>query len=342
MRDDSAEAVDLFRRELQLCEVEADQTVAILAPERRLGDRAQGFTSAARALGAYSYTLTIPDSGARGTLGIGHTELAGRPDLVELLKRADIIVDIAFIHFSPEQLELLASGTRILACIEPLDMLARLFPTRELRASVESAAELLEAASELRVTSPAGTDVTYRLDGGFPVLTEYGYTATPGRWDHWPAGFVATHASDSGVNGVVVMKPGDVALLPSPRIVSSPVVFTIEEGYIDEIGGDGVDAMLVRDYFSAAEGDRDAFGISHIGWGVNEAARWELHPDPHALQMDVRAYAGNVLFSTGPNTDMGGKRDTPFHLDLPMRDCTLYLDERPVVENGQVVAGQAV
>ena len=334
MRDDSAEAVELFRQEFALCEVESDQAVAILAPEGRLEDRARWFVSAARALGACSYVLTIPDHDARGTLGIGHTELTGRRDLVELLKQADIIVDIAFIHFSREQLELLASGTRILACVEPFAMLARLFPTRELRAQVETAAELLGAAEELRVTSPAGSDVTYRLNGGFPVLTEYGYTATPGRWDHWPAGFVATHASDDGVDGTVVMRPGDIALLPSPRILSSSVTFTIEEGYIVDIAGDGVDAMLIRDYFSAAEGDHDAFGISHIGWGVNEAARWELHPDPTALQMDVRAYAGNVLFSTGPNTDMGDTRDTPFHLDLPMRDCTLYLDGRPTVKDG--------
>jgi 2,5-dihydroxypyridine 5,6-dioxygenase len=95
--------------------------------------------------------------------------------------------------------------------------------------------------------------------------------------------------------------------------------------------------MLVRDYFPAPGTDRDAFGISHIGWGVNDAARWELHPDPAALQMDLRAFAGNVLFSTGPNTDMGGTRDTPYHLDIPMRRCTLTLDGRPVVEDGAVL-----
>ena len=68
------------------------------------------------------------------------------------------------------------------------DFVAFIHFSRELRAQVETAAELLGAAEELRVTSPAGTDVTYRLNGGFPVLTECGHTATPGRWDHWPAG----------------------------------------------------------------------------------------------------------------------------------------------------------
>ena len=33
-----------------------------------------------------------------------------------------------------------------------------------------------------------------QLDGPPPrcILTEYGYTDTPGRWDHWPSGFLAS------------------------------------------------------------------------------------------------------------------------------------------------------
>ncbi|MSO94910.1 MAG: leucyl aminopeptidase [Thermoleophilia bacterium] len=341
MREDSSEAVQLFREELELCGVEDGQTVAILAPTGSRHERANGFAAAAAALGAETFVLGIPpQKDLRGTLGIGHTTLAGRTDLLDLLKRADLVVDLAFIHFSLEQLELLAAGTRVLACVEPLDMLARLLPTRGLRSQVEAGAELMAAATELRVTSRAGTDATFSLTGGFPILTEYGFTDTPGRWDHWPAGFLATHASDNGVDGMVVLAPGDVVLLPAPRIVSSPVSFRIEAGYIVEIAGDGVDAMLVRDYFPDPHDDRDAFGVSHIGWGVNETARWELHPDPTALQMDLRSFAGNVLFSTGPNTDMGGPRDTPYHLDIPMRNCSLFLDGRVIVEDGRVVAGQ--
>ena len=45
--------------------------------------------------------------------------------------------------------------------------------------------------------------------------------------------------------------------------------------------------------------------------------------------MESRAFYGNVLFSTGPNTDMGGKRDTKGHIDMPMCDCTVLLDGAP-------------
>jgi 2,5-dihydroxypyridine 5,6-dioxygenase len=51
---------------------------------------------------------------------------------------------------------------------------------------------------------------------------------------------------------------------------------------------------------------------------------------------DGRHFQGNFLFSTGPNRYVG--RHTPAHLDIPMRGCSVYLDDEPVVVAGQVVA----
>ena len=48
---------------------------------------------------------------------------------IEILKAADIVVETIFLLFSKELVEIQASGTRILTCIEPVDLLARLYPT---------------------------------------------------------------------------------------------------------------------------------------------------------------------------------------------------------------------
>jgi 2,5-dihydroxypyridine 5,6-dioxygenase len=343
LRDNSAEAVELFRRELLLCGLDASENVAIVASQGKLVARADAFLTAASLVGASAYVLTIPPvEGVRGTIGVGQTSLSGQRDLVELLKRADLVVDLAFLHFSPEQTEILEAGVRVLACVEPLPVLGRLFPTVELRRRVEGAAERLAAATELRVTSAAGTDVTYSLTGGLRVLDEYGFTDSAGRWDHWPSGFVATHAAEDGVEGRVVLKANDVLLLPVPHVVREPVTLEIRGGYIVDIAGDNLDSVVLRDFFAAAEDDPEALAVSHIGWGLNRDARWEVYPHQDALQMDFRAYSGNVLFSTGPNTDMGGTRETPWHLDIPMRDCSLYLDGEPVVEKGQLMTAARV
>lgn len=45
----------------------------------------------------------------------------------------------------------------------------------------------------------------------------------------------------------------------------------------------------------------------------------------------------NILFSTGPNTEFGGDNDTACHLDLPMKNCSLWLDNDLIVKDGQII-----
>ncbi|MNF16539.1 2,5-dihydroxypyridine 5,6-dioxygenase [compost metagenome] len=56
--------------------------------------------------------------------------------------------------------------------------------------------------------------------------------------------------------------------------------------------------------------------------------------------MDARAFAGNFLFSLGPNNEAGGSRTTACHIDIPMRNCTVRLDGREVVREGKLLAGK--
>jgi 2,5-dihydroxypyridine 5,6-dioxygenase len=53
--------------------------------------------------------------------------------------------------------------------------------------------------------------------------------------------------------------------------------------------------------------------------------------------MDARSFAGNFLWSSGPNTEAGGDRDTPCHLDIPLRNCSVSLDGEVMTLEGVVV-----
>ena len=50
---------------------------------------------------------------------------------------------------------------------------------------------------------------------------------------------------------------------------------------------------------------------------------------------ELRALAGNFLFSTGSNEHAG--RYTLGHFDLPVFGCTIKLDDEVVVENGKLL-----
>jgi 2,5-dihydroxypyridine 5,6-dioxygenase len=193
----------------------------------------------------------------------------------------------------------------------------------------------------MHITSPAGTDVTYEL-GQYPVITQYGYTDQPGRWDHLAGGFLFTGARDGGVNGTVVIAPGDI-ILPWKRYMSFPIRLEVEGGTVVAIEGDNPDAELLRSYM-ARFNDPRAYGVSHIGWGMDEKAQWDfLATSPLAAQssgLDARAFYGNVLFSTGPNSELGGTNDTACHLDIPLRGCSLTLDNEPIVTNGRLIPAE--
>jgi 2,5-dihydroxypyridine 5,6-dioxygenase len=333
-----AEMVKVFRDELVLCGVREGETVAVLSELDQLGDYAAGFMAAARSLGASTFNVNLlPATGMGIEEKAGHvglTSLAGNRPAIDALKQADLVIDLVFLLFSPEQIEIQKAGTRILLVVEPWEVLTRLFPTRELRSRVEAAEERLRKAKVLRFTNAAGTDVTYSL-GQYGVFTEYGYTDIPGRWDHWPGGFLATCPNDGAVNGRVVMDRGDI-VYPFKSYCRDPIEFTIENGMIVDIRG-GVDAAILSDYAKSFRDPR-AYAVSHIGWGLNDRAQWSAHATGvPGIGMDGRSFYGNVLFSTGPNFEFGGTNDTHCHLDLPMKDCTLTLDDELIVKNGEIV-----
>ena len=330
---------DLCVRALELCALKEGEVMAVLTQGDEKLDYANAMLAAGERLGATTLHVRLPHasttlSGDMGQWTVGATPLASNRPALEALKAADLVIDTIFLLFSKEQLEIQDAGARILLVIEPVEHLIQLFPTREQRERIEYGGELLGKAETLRFTNDHGTDVTYKL-GAYPVITEYGYTDTPGRWDHWPSGFLFTGGQDDGVDGKVVLSPGDI-VYPFKTYTQTPVEFTIEQGRIVDIRG-GLDAELIRDYM-ASFNDEKAYGIAHIGWGMNEKARWSyMATDKRGLGMHGRAFYGNVLFSTGPNQEFGGGNDTQCHVDMPMRNCSLYLDDEPIVVNGDIV-----
>jgi 2,5-dihydroxypyridine 5,6-dioxygenase len=345
---------DMCERVLRLCKLEPGDVMCVVDEATADPNYADAFMAAAVRLEATAYRVCVPrlalDTDGRvvgfpgeGVVaqGTGRTVLGANRPAVDALRPADLIIDRVGMLFSPEQHELLLAGARILTCNNPVDQLLALFPTLAMRAKVEAARDRLAQASVLRLTNEVGTDVTYQL-GAWEADCQYGYTDTPGRWDNWPSGgFVYTGGAEDGVDGTVVLAPGDM-LFPHKRYVSDPVTFTIESGMITDIRG-GVDAELTRVYMESFQDPR-GYGISHIGWGLDpraNAASWAI--DPRGVGMGPRGCYGNVMFSTGPNTelrrrgtDVWGQNNSACHLDIPMFGCTLYLDDEPVVIGGQL------
>ena len=268
---------------------------------------------------------------------LGPTGLQGNRPAVEALKAAHIVVDLMGIDRGTEQQEILDAGARILLVKEPPDVLIRLLPNEEDKRRVTEAAQRLKRAKSLQVTSATGTNMTLAL-GEYPLLVQYGLADEAGRWDHWPGAFVATWPNEQSAEGMVVHSPGD-AILPFKHYVREPISLTIEAGRIRRIEG-SFDADYLREYMESFK-DPEGYAVSHLGWGLQRRSSWTalgMYDKRQTNGMESRSFDGNFMFSTGPNAEAGGNRHTPCHLDIPMRNCSVFLDGEAVVESGRTVA----
>lgn len=336
--------IQAWTQVLRLSRLQPGQSVTILTSSHTHPQTLSCATTAALQMGATVNRLDLPPVNAEKALSrdhfayLGTTPLTGNGPAMAALKASDMVLDLMTLLFSPEQHEILASGTKILLAIEPPEILVRMVPTEDDRERVLAAAARLRQAKEMTVVSDAGTDLRCAL-GEFPVITEYGLCDEPGRWDHWPSGFVLTWPNEGGTNGRIVIDRGDI-LLPQRGYVSEPITMTVENGYVTRIEG-GVDAEQLRDYMATFR-DPEAYAMSHIGWGLQPRAHWAtlgLYDRESTSAMDARAFEGNFLYSLGPNNEAGGSRATACHIDIPLRRCTVRLDGEDVVRKGQVLDG---
>ncbi|PFH29877.1 2,5-dihydroxypyridine 5,6-dioxygenase [Burkholderia sp. JKS000303] len=334
--------VDAWKQVLTLSRLEPGQTVTILTSSATHPQTLNTALIATQSMGAVVNRLDLPPVNGEKSLSrdslayLGTTPLTGNRAAIAALKASDLVLDLMTLLFSPEQLDILKGGTKILLAVEPPEVLTRLVPTLEDRERVLAARAHIARAKEMRVVSAAGTDLRCPI-GEFDAIAEYGFVDEPGRWDHWPSGFALTFPDEGRASGRIVIDRGDI-LLPQKRYVQEPIVLTVENGFATRIDG-GIDAQLLSEYMATFD-DPEAYAISHIGWGLQPRAHWStlgLYDREATIGMDARAFEGNFLFSLGPNNEGGGQRTTTCHIDIPLRHCDVFLDGEAVVRNGKVL-----
>jgi 2,5-dihydroxypyridine 5,6-dioxygenase len=334
--------IDAFAQVLALCALKPGNVAAILSETQSRALNLQIAELALQRLGLRAFHIVLPTPPQRAPVPVRSTgasdALQQLGPAVAALAASTIVVDLTvegMLH-APELPAILKGGARLLMISnEHPDALERLLPDPALMPKVKEGMKLLRAAKRMTVTSEAGTNLAVEVEGA-PTGGVWGYCEKPGQVAHWPGGLVLCFPKAGTVNGTLVLDRGDVNLT-FKRYLESPIRLTVESDYVTAIEGDGLDAELMRSYI-AAWGDREAYATSHVGWGMNPKARWEalaLYDKRDFNGTELRAFAGNFLYSTGANETAG--RHTLGHFDLPMRNCTVTLDNRVVVERGRLL-----
>ena len=264
--------------------------------------------------------------------------LSGQAAAVRALSSVDVVVDLTVegLMHAPETPEILKGGARVINISnEHPEALARLLPHDAMKPAVKDAVAKCRSAQTMTVRSANGTDLSVSMDKAATVGI-WGWTDRPGTLAHWPGGLIVSFPKAGSVNGKLVYSPGDINLT-FKRYFGSEVVLTLEDDYVTKVDGRGVDAALMRDYLESF-GEKEAYATSHVGWGMNQDARYEaltMYDKKDTNGTELRALAGNFLYSTGANEFAG--RFTRGHFDLPMMGCDIALDGTLVVAGGKLV-----
>ena len=339
--------LDAFDAVLRRCALQSGDAVAILCETQSRPVLIELARLSAARLGAQVFVLTLPSVFSTAepvTRSTGACEaVAQMAPVIAALAACALVLDctVEGLMHAPELPAILkGNGTSqpriVYVSNEHPEALARLLPDDATEARVKDHVKRMRAAKAMRVTSSAGTDLAISLQGAV-VGGNWGSTTRPGTLTHWPGGLVLAFPAAGSVNGRLVLAEGDVNLT-FKRYIERPLTLTIQDDHVTHIDGTGVDAELLRSYF-AAWGDKESYAVSHVGYGLNDAARWDsmaLYDKRDFNGTELRAFAGNFLYSTGANEVAG--RHTRGHFDWPMRGCTVQLDGHTVVDQGAVVA----
>lgn len=192
-----------------------------------------------------------------------------------------------------------------------------------LLADGEALAAIWRRAERIRVTTPAGTDLSAPISGE-AVMIECGFATEPGQEAAFSDGEVSQMPRVDTAEGIIVVD-GPIAHIGVP---DAPIRLRVEAGRVVSVEGDSPQAVELR---RIVETIPKADNIAEIGIGLNPACRRNGDFE------EEKKARGLVHIAIGDNVFYGGDVECAVHMDMVVYAPTVCLDERVVVEGGKVL-----
>ena len=193
----------------------------------------------------------------------------------------------------------------------------------QIAARTQRICALMEAARAIRVTAPAGTDVTMPIEGR-KAHASTGIFREKGQWGNLPTGEAYLAPVEGQSRGVVVVD-GSMA---SVGMVRRPIRITVEGGYATAIDG-GEEAAKLRALLEPH--GKDAYTVAEFGIGTNDKAilTGNILEDEKVM--------GTIHIAFGDNKSMGGSVRVASHLDGLVTKPSVWFDDRPIMRDGRLL-----
>ena len=204
------------------------------------------------------------------------------------------------------------------------DMMVRMMAPdyAEVRRRSGAVAKLLTDGREVNITSAAGTDVTFLIEGR-GGLADDGDLRARGAFGNLPAGEGFVAPVEKMTQGRIVF---DGSMWPMGKL-ADPLSVEIEDGYATEMSGDAAAEFqsIIEPY------GREAFAVAELGIGTNECARLSGNV------LEDEKILGTIHVAFGDNHSFGGTIRVSSHQDGIVLKPTVRIDGTTVLEDGQLL-----
>jgi leucyl aminopeptidase (aminopeptidase T) len=184
---------------------------------------------------------------------------------------------------------------------------------------------ILAKTETIRITSPAGTDMSGRVTGR-PVQYETGLFREPGQFAALPNSEINISPVEGSTEGVFV---GDVRLMGYGVVRDEPVTIRVSDGKVVDVTG-GKPAEYLRQTL-AAFNDPTAYNLAEFAVGLNPFCR------AYATNLEDLGKLGFAHHGIGSNYAIGGNVLAPCHIDVIYKDVTVEFDGKVVLDKGEVL-----
>ncbi len=180
---------------------------------------------------------------------------------------------------------------------------------------------LMEKTSAIRVTSPAGTDITMPMKGRTAHASS-GLFREKGQSGNLPTGEAYLAPLEGLSNGIVVVD-GSMAQV---GLVTTPIRIVVKAGYAATIDG-GEEAEKLKKLLEPH--GKDAYTVAEFGIGTNDKAiiTGKIIEDEKVM--------GTIHIAFGDNKSMGGSVRVASHLDGLIKSPTVWFDEKIIMTDGK-------
>ena len=184
--------------------------------------------------------------------------------------------------------------------------------------------KILETGKEIRVTAPAGTDITFSI-AGRKAYASKGLFHAKGESGNLPTGEAFLAPVEGTTNGVFIVD-GSMAGLGLIKNVN--IKIEVENGYATKITG-GVPARKLKAMLDKV--GKDARNIAEFGIGTNDSAKLS------GVLLEDEKVMGTIHIALGNNVSMGGSVNVLIHLDGVVKKPTVWMDGKLLMKEGKLL-----